>query len=121
MADAGIFIGWDYPIYGREEISLKVFGELIDFLEARQRSGDVESFEPALLQPHGGDLGGFVIVRGDRARLDAMVASDEFQRLALRAQSVVTKFGVVNLVMGGQMQRQMGSFLQDTADLRSAR
>ena len=118
MPDFGLFIGFGFPARGREEGAVKVFGELLELLGGQQQRGNVESFEPVFLQPHGGDLGGFVIVRGDRAKLDAFVASDEFQRVANRAQVIVDNFGVVNLQLGGELQRQVNKLLPDTADLR---
>jgi hypothetical protein len=118
MADFGVFIGFGFPAPGREEGATKVFQELLQFLGNQQSQGNLEGFEPAFLQPHGGDLGGFVLVRGDRSRLDAMVASDDFTRLTTRAQAIVDHFGVVNCFLGQQVGKQVGTFLQDTADLR---
>ena len=118
MADYGLFIGFGFPVRGREEGALKVFGELLGMLGAQQQQGNLESFEPVFLQPHGGDLGGFVLVRGDQQKLSAFVASQEFQRNMNRAQMIVEHVGVVNAIMGGELQRQMTTFLPDTADLR---
>jgi hypothetical protein len=118
MADSGIFIGFGFPVRGREEGSLKVFQELLALLGGQIQQGNVESFEPVFLQPHGGDLGGFVLVRGTQDKLDALVASPEFQRNMTRAQTIVEHLGVVNCQMGAQLERQMASFLPDTADLR---
>ena len=118
MADFGVFIGFGFPVRGREEGATKVFQELMNFLGGQMQQGNIESFEPAFLQPHGGDLGGFVLARGERTKLDAVVASQEFQRLATRAQSIVEHFGVVNCFVGHEVERQVGTFLQDTADLR---
>ena len=95
-----------------------MFNELVQYLTGQAQQGGVENFEPVFLQPHGGDLGGFVLVRGDRGRLDQMLASTEFQRLITRAQTIVENFGVVPCMLGQELQRQMGSFLPDTADLR---
>ncbi len=118
MADSGVFIGFGFPARGREEGAVKVFQELIQFLGGQVRQGNVESLEPVLLQPHGGDLGGFVLARGDVAKLAAMVGSPDFQRLMTRAQTIVEHLGVVNCILGQELERQMGSFLQDTSDLR---
>lgn len=118
MADFGVFIGFGFPVRGREEVAVRVFEELLGLLGGQAQQGNVESFEPVFLQPHGGDLGGFVLARGERAKLDALVASAEFQRLMIRAQTIVENFGVVNCQMGAELQRQMATFLPDTADLR---
>ena len=118
MADHGIFIGWRFPARGREEAAVKVFGELIQLLTAQAQQRNIESLEPCFLQAHGGDLGGFVLVKGERAKLDQLVASDEFQRLITRAQTVVENFGVVNALFGQEVQKTMATYLPDTADLR---
>jgi hypothetical protein len=118
MADYGVFIGFGFPARGREEGAVKVFQETLEFLGSQAQQGNVESFEPVFLQPHGGDLGGFVLVKGEREKLDAIVASEEFNRIMTRAQVVVDHVGVVNALLGEQLQGQMGTFLTDTADVR---
>jgi len=118
MADFGLFIGFGFPTRGREEGAVKVFQELLTLLGGQVQQGNLESFEPVFLQPHGGELGGFVLVRGQQAKLDALLGSPEFQKAMTRAQAIVEHFGVVNCQMGAQLERQMGSFLPDTADLR---
>ena len=118
MSDSGLFIGFGFPVRGREEAAVKVFQELLTLLGGQMAQGNVESFEPVFLQPHGGDLSGLVLVRGQQEKLGALVASAEFQRSMRRAEAIVEHFGVVNCNMGAELQRQMGSFLQDTADLR---
>ncbi len=118
MADSGVFIGFGFPARGREEGAVKVFQELIQFLGGQVQEGNIESFEPVLLQPHGGELGGFVLARGDMPKLGAMVGSPDFQRLMTRAQAIVEHFGVVTCLLDQELQRQMGTFLQDTSDLR---
>jgi hypothetical protein len=118
MADFGVFVGFGFPARGREEGATKVFQEMMQFLGSQAQSGTIESFEPVFLQPHGGDLGGFVLIKGERSKLDGMVASSEFQRIATRAQITVEHLGIVNCFLGKEMESQMGTFLPDTADLR---
>ena len=118
MADFGVFVGFGFPARGREEGAVKVFQEFMQFLVGQMQQGNIESFEPVLLQPHGGDLGGCVLVRGDKNNLGIMVASQEFQRLMTRGQAIVEHFGVVNCILGQELDRQMGAFLQETSNLR---
>jgi hypothetical protein len=117
MANHGLFIGFGYPVRGREQKAAQVFGELLQFLGQQAQSGGLESFEPVFLQPHGGDLDGLVLVRGDRAKLDQMVASDAFNRLATRARLIVENFGVVNCVLGDAIQTEMATFTQAAGEL----
>ena len=69
MADAGLFIGWGAPVRGREAQGLEVFGEALAYYGRLQQEGVIEGFETAILEPHGGDLQGFVLVRGSEERL----------------------------------------------------
>jgi polyisoprenoid-binding protein YceI len=41
----------------------------------------------------------------------------EFDKLATRALFIVEHFGVVNASFGGRVQKLLGSFQRDTADL----
>src|SRR5579859_1806634 len=62
MANAALFIGWGKVVQGREAKSLEVFGEGLEYWTRLQQLGEIESFEPVALEPHGGDLGGFVLI-----------------------------------------------------------
>jgi hypothetical protein len=117
MANHGIFIGFGFPVHGREDAAARVFNEFVQYLAAQQQAGAIEGFEPAFLQPHGGDLGGFFLVRGDRQRLSELAGSAEFERQMTRAQLIVDHFGVVNCWLGEEIQRQMTIFQEATTDL----
>ena len=72
MADAGLFIGWGQVVRGREDRALDVFNETIELYGQMQADGRIESFEVCLLQPHGGELGGFELIRGSEEQIDAL-------------------------------------------------
>lgn len=38
------------------------------------RKGEIDGFDPVLLDAHGEDLNGFFLIKGDRRKLDALVA-----------------------------------------------
>ena len=44
-------------------------------------------------------------------------ASDEFLRVTTRAQLIVENFGVVSAATGGEIDRQMGLFLEASGEL----
>src|SRR5215469_7478840 len=117
MADSGLFIGFGAPVRGRERQSLQVFGETLDYYARLQQQGDIESFETVLLEPHGGELGGFVLVRGDQDKLARVRGSEEFQRLTLRAQLIVDNIGVVSAVLGDRLAADMATFSQQVEEL----
>lgn len=78
MSSNVIFFGWNRSIPGREEMSAKHFQEFLGYLGGLQQKGAIDSFEPVFLSPHGGDLNGFFLIRGDNEALNALQASDEW-------------------------------------------
>jgi len=117
MADAAIFIGWGPPIAGRERKAFQVFGEVIGYYTELQQRGEIESFEPVALEPHGGDLSGFMLIRGSREQMNRLRASDENQRLIARGQLIVQNFGAVDAYVGEGVGRLFGVYQQQIEDL----
>ena len=115
MAGYGLFVGFGYPVRGREEKAATVFNEAIELWTRYEQEGKLESWEAVLLDPHGGDLGGFFLLRGDAV---AEIYGDEgFQRLVSRAQLIVENFGVVGAQMGDRIQTQMQQYLESVSEL----
>ena len=104
-----LFIGWGPVVRGREKQALQVFQESMEYYGKLQQEGRIERFDVVLLSPHGGDLNGFVVLHGDRQALAEVRLSDEFERLLVRAASIIDAPGVVPAYTGealaGQMQR----------------
>jgi hypothetical protein len=112
MADAGLFIGWGEVVRGRESEAVEVFNETLAYYTRLQEEGTIESFEPVFLEPHGGDLNGFILIRGDAEKLAALRVSDEFTQLSLRATLIVDGFGVVGADLAERLQRQMEYYIE---------
>jgi hypothetical protein len=117
MADAGLFIGWGAPIHGREAVGLDVFNEALAFQGRLQDAGEIESFEVALLGPHGGGLGGFILTRGSEEQMAALRANEEFQRINTRASLVVNELGVVDTAIGDGMAETVDTYRAAVDDL----
>jgi len=117
MADFGLFIGFGYPVRGRERQAVKVSNEAMEYYGRLQQQGEIESFESVFLEPHGGDIGGFTLVRGDRDKLASIRTSDEFARLSTRAQLIVEGFGVVGANLGERIGTLMGIFNEQAEEL----
>ena len=117
MADHGIFLGWGGVITGRERQAEMVFGEGIAYFTQLQEQGRIESFEPVFLRPHGGDLGGFMLIRGDRDALHQILASPEWERLSNRVQAIVHHYGVVDAFLGAETMRLVAATEGYTSDL----
>lgn len=110
MAGDALFLGWGPVVRGREMKGLAVFQETIAYYGRLREEGKIESFEPMLLGPHGGALAGFIVLRGDRAALDEIRASEEFRRLTARADAVVDDLGVIDCYGGEALAQQMATF-----------
>jgi hypothetical protein len=110
MADAALFVGWSNAVRGRERKALDVFGEAVGYYTELQQKGEIEDFETVFLEPHGGDLAGFFLVRGDREALARLRVREDFQRLNARALLIVEGFGVVGASLAAGVQEQMGYF-----------
>jgi hypothetical protein len=117
MADEALFIGWGEVVRGRERKAVEVFNESIQYYGQLQQDGTIERVDAWFLAPHGGDLAGFVLLHGERERLDEIQRSPEFERLQTRAGMIVDGTGVVNAYTGDALARQMGQFEAATADL----
>jgi hypothetical protein len=115
MADSGLFIGWGEVVRGRESEAVEVFNETLAYYTRLQEEGTIESFEPVFLEPHGGDLNGFILIRGNAEKLAALRVSEEFTQLTLRATMIVNGFGVVGADMAERLQRQMEYYIEQIA------
>ena len=110
MADSGLFVGWGAPVRGRETVGLDVFNEAIQFWSSHQQAGTIESFETVLLQPHGGDLAGFFLIRGTQEQIATARASEDFQRLHTRANMIVEGLGIVSATLGEGLGDAIGMY-----------
>jgi hypothetical protein len=117
MADAALFIGWGTVVPGRERQPQRVFDEGVAYWTRLQQQGELESFEPVALEPHGGDLAGFCLVRGERDKLSRLRHSEEFRRLNERAALIVHNFGVVSADLGEELRRTFATYPEQTGDL----
>jgi len=121
MAGEALFVGWGQVVRGREQLALQVFQETIAYYSKLQEDGRIESFEPFLLTPHGGDLVGFLIMRGEQSSLDSVRSSPEFLRVITRAGAVVDNVGVVTAYTGEALGEVMGLFGEVSQELPQAK
>jgi hypothetical protein len=115
MADAGLFIGWGQVVRGREDRALDVFNETIELYGQMQSDGRIESFEVCLLQPHGGELGGFELIRGSEDQIDALRRSEDFERINTKASLIVDDLGIVDMFIGEGLGRAMAIYQEEIA------
>ena len=115
MADAGLFIGWGQVVRGREDRALDVFNETIELYGQMQADDRIESFEVCLLQPHGGELGGFELIRGSEEQIDALRRSEDFERINTKASLIVDDLGTVDMLIGDGLGRAMAIYQEEIA------
>jgi hypothetical protein len=106
-AENVIFIGWHRPVPGYEKFSVQEFGKAMEWIVGQQQSGRIASFEPVLLEPHGGDLNGMIIIKGEADQLNSLIEDPVWQELTLKASWYMQGFGFVRGVTGGLLGKRM--------------
>ena len=107
MADRALFVGFGAPVRGREERAIDVFNEWVAMLGRMQGAGRIEGMDVCLLDPHGGDLGGFFMAHGSAEQCAALLQDEEFRRACIDASLIVDHFGVVPGASGEAVGEEM--------------
>ena len=107
MSANAIFFAWNRSLPGREHLSGEHFSDFVAYLGGLQKAGSIQSFEPVLLNPHGGDMNGFFLIRGDSSKLDSVMASDDWVRHMTRAAMHLDGSGAVSAVYGDAVLQRM--------------
>ena len=95
MSNAILFMGWNRPHHGTEDAAYKwMMSEAIPAL--RKWEGKFfDRMESAGLTAHGGDLNGFILLFGQRAKLDELRRTDEFEAFSMNVSKRFTNWGVI--------------------------
>jgi hypothetical protein len=112
MSDHVLLVGWDQAARGSEQEALAAFAEIVQYYTSLVDRGEIDSFEPVFLEPHGGDLNGFFLVRGEASKLRAIIDDEEFRRLLFKSQLVVDGIGLIMGVTGDTLGKQMGVYAE---------
>jgi hypothetical protein len=112
MADRALFVGFGQPVRGREERAVEVFNEFVALSGRLQSEGRIESMDVTLLDPHGGDLGGFFMLNGSEEQCSALMMDEEFRRGCIDASLIVDNFGVVPAATGAAVGEEMGMYME---------
>ncbi len=107
MGSNVMLFGWNRAIPGREAMSSQHFQDFVQYLEGMQKSGKIQGFDIVFLDPHGGDLNGFFLIRGESAQLDAMAASEDWVRHMIRAGLHLQGSGAVRGASGKLTMERM--------------
>src|SRR3954470_24961035 len=112
MPDRAVFIGFGQPVRGREERAVDVFNEFVGMCGRMQADGRIEDMDVTLLDPHGGDLGGFFMVHGRADQWAALQTDEEFRGACIDANLIVDNFGVVPAATGAAVGEEMGWYTE---------
>jgi len=115
MADRALFVGFGEPVRGREERAVEVFNEFVGLFGRLQQDGRIEGLDICLLDPHGGDLGGFFMVQGSAEQCSALQGDEEFRRTCVDASLIVDRFGVVPAAIGEGVASEMAIYSEALA------
>jgi hypothetical protein len=108
MATAVLFMGWKRPIAGRENDAWRfMMGEAQETLGKFQKQGFFERMERIALTPHGGNTNGMLLLFGERAKLDELRRTDEFERLSVQLMTLFDGYGVVPGLNGEGLDKAM--------------
>ena len=96
MASACLFIGWNRPFPGQHKEAYGfLVGEARPLLDKWLKQGWFEARRLYGLTAHMGDLNGCIILEGDRAKLDELRRTDEFERFSIGMATRFDGYGVV--------------------------
>ena len=100
MADRVLFIGWNRIVPGREQQGMQLWQKTIEFYTKLKDDGRIESFDPVLLSAHGGDLNGFVLLKGEAEKLGRVRRDETFIDLTIEAGYCLEGFGTITGYIG---------------------
>ena len=77
----------------------------------------IEDFETAILEPDGGDLQGFILLRGGQEKLAQLRVDDEFVRMSTRAGLIVEGLGVTGASLGDGLEQAITTYQAAISEL----
>ena len=114
MGTNAILFGWNRSIPGREKVSAQHFEEFVQYLGSLQQEGTIQTFDVVLLDAHGGDLNGFFLIKGDTAKLDALLSTTEWITHITRAAHHLDGSGVIRGITGDEITGRMALWTSTT-------
>ena len=113
MGSNVILFGWNRPLPGREKISAEHFQDFVKYLGGLQQKGVISAFDTVFLNPHGGDMNGFFLIRGENTKLDSLVATKEWETHMIRAQHHLDGAGAVRGQTGELVAEAMATWTEN--------
>jgi hypothetical protein len=107
-----VMLGWNRPLPGREKMSSEHFQEFIGYLQAQKEGKKIDSYEPVLLEPYGGSLNGFFLIRGSAEQVTQLTNSPEWIQHQVRVTLHVDGACVLRGVGGSAVGERMAMWRQ---------
>ena len=107
MDTNAVFFAWNRSIPGREHLSAEHFGQFVHYLDGLQKSAAIDSYEVVFLDPHGGDMNGFFLIRASGAKLTALLGSTAWVTHMTRVVHHLEGAGVIRGVTGALVGERM--------------
>ncbi|MFZ5623304.1 MAG: hypothetical protein ACOY71_02580 [Gemmatimonadota bacterium] len=102
-----VLFGWNRAVPGRERLGAQHFQEFMQYLGGLRQNGRIDAFDTVFLDAHGGDLNGFILIRGESTRLDALMSSTDWETHVTRAVLNLEGAGVIRGVTGELVMDRM--------------
>jgi non-ribosomal peptide synthetase component F len=109
-----ILFAWNRSLPGREKMSAQHFQEFVEFMTAQQKNGVIDSFDIVLLEPYGGAINGFFLMRGDPSKLRDLWATAEWIRHQVRGLLHLEGAAALRGVTGSAVAERMELWMKET-------
>jgi hypothetical protein len=114
-ANAALYLCWGHAVPGREQKSLEVFSQAIEFNANLEKKGKIAAHRTYITTTGCMErFGGFMVLEGTVEQLREVIDSDDWKNLRLRAEHVVKGIDVVHCVTGAEI----GKTVQQIVDVR---
>ena len=107
MGTNTVLFGWSRSNPGREHLSGGHFEEFVKYLNGRKEAKAIDDYEIVFLDAHGGDLGGFFLIKAESAKLDTFLSTAEWIAHITRATMHLENVGVIRGVTGVRVAERM--------------
>jgi hypothetical protein len=107
MGTNTVFFGWARSNPGREHLSNQHFEEFVKYLNGQKQAKAIDDYEIVFLDVHGGDLGGFFLIKAESPKLDVLLSSAEWITHMTRASMHLENPGVIRGVSGVRIAERM--------------
>lgn len=105
-----ILMSWTRAIPGREAIAGELFQSSLTWFKRQVEQGNIAGAEPYLLTANGGDINGFIIVRGSSEALTNLSHHKDYENLVVQANLCLQNFAVINGYRGSRVTEMMNAW-----------